>query len=75
MRLCADRGEFLFCDNETNVNRLFGFDDSGPFKDGFDAFVVEGDRGAVAAGGEGTNAAAAQPAGFPDLRNPAAGMA
>ncbi|MEI9986047.1 MAG: hypothetical protein WDN69_24400 [Aliidongia sp.] len=48
----------LFCENETNGNRLFGFSGSGPFKDGIDSYVVHGDRGAVGAEGRGTKCAA-----------------
>ncbi|MBV8964243.1 MAG: glucosidase [Hyphomicrobiales bacterium] len=45
---CVDRPcEFLFCENETNVRRLFGVEASGPFKDGINDFVVAGDEKAV----------------------------
>ena len=57
-RLYADAGEFLFCENDTNVNRLFGAHDPGPFKDGFDSFVVHGDRAAVSSVHHGSKCAA-----------------
>ncbi len=42
----------LFCDNDTNTRRLSGDRSAtGPFKDGFHAFVVDGDATAVAATG------------------------
>ena len=47
MRFYADAGELIFCENETNGNRLFGEQRNGPFKDGFNAFVVEGNAGAI----------------------------
>ncbi len=47
----------LFCENETNVRRLFGVDGPGPFKDGFHEFLVHGDRSAVARQPLGTKAA------------------
>jgi hypothetical protein len=39
--------DFLFCENETNVRRLFGVDGQGPFKDGINDFVVDGDEKAI----------------------------
>jgi hypothetical protein len=36
-----------FCENETNVRRLYGVDRAGPFKDGTNDLVVGGDEGAV----------------------------
>ena len=38
---------WLFCENETNVRRLFGMDGAGPFKDGFNDFIVHGDENAI----------------------------
>jgi hypothetical protein len=38
---------WLFCENETNVNRLFGGAAPGPFKDGINDFLVHGAAGAV----------------------------
>ena len=49
---------WLFCENETNVNRLFGGAAPGPFKDGINDWVVDGQTGAVAASLQGTKAAA-----------------
>jgi mannosylglycerate hydrolase MGH1-like protein len=46
----ADYGtgvEWLFCENETNVQRLYGLDGVGPFKDGFNDYLVHGQRDAV----------------------------
>ena len=37
---------FVFCENETNVRRLYGMDGAGPFKDGINDFVVHGDAAA-----------------------------
>ena len=34
--------EWLFCENDTNVNRLFGAQRPGPFKDGINDHVVDG---------------------------------
>jgi hypothetical protein len=38
---------WLFCENDTNVKRLFGMDGAGPFKDGFNDYLVHGDAQAV----------------------------
>ncbi|MGF6753174.1 MGH1-like glycoside hydrolase domain-containing protein [Paraburkholderia sp. GAS42] len=38
---------WLFCENETNVKRLFNIDGTGPFKDGFNDYLVHGDADAV----------------------------
>ena len=52
MTLTVDpAAELMFCDNETNVTRLYGVAASGPFKDAFDEYVVHGRAGALAAGG------------------------
>jgi hypothetical protein len=56
--LCDGRPALLFCDNETNVRRLFGFDATGYFKDGINDFIVDGNLGAVNPGKFGTKAAA-----------------
>ena len=37
----------LFCDNETNVNRLYGARSPGYFKDAFHEYLVQGNLGAV----------------------------
>ncbi|MFC0397604.1 MGH1-like glycoside hydrolase domain-containing protein [Paraburkholderia rhizosphaerae] len=39
--------EWLFCENDTNVMRLYGMDAVGPFKDGFNDYLVHGQREAV----------------------------
>jgi hypothetical protein len=49
---------WLFCENDTNVRRLFGMDGTGPFKDGINDCVVHGERNAVSAGMHGTKCAA-----------------
>ena len=49
--------EWLFCENETNVKRLFNMDGPGPFKDGFNDCIVHGDTAAVCRN-SGTRAAA-----------------
>ena len=47
--------EILFCDNETNVRRLFGQDEAaGFFKDAFHEYVVHGNHAAVNPGCSGT---------------------
>jgi hypothetical protein len=49
--------EALFCDNETNARRLYGQQDAkGFFKDGFNDYIVHGNRDAVNAEGVGTKA-------------------
>src|SRR5262249_32723020 len=48
--------EFLFCENETNVRRLFGSNATGYFKDGFDEHIVHGREAAVNPDGTGTKA-------------------
>ncbi len=49
----------LFCDNETNVRRLYGQNDaSGHFKDGIHEYIVHGNHAAVNAKLQGTKAAA-----------------
>ncbi len=55
MRLECDSGvPFVFCENETNVRRMFGMDGPGPFKDGINDLVVHGDASAVSATHQGT---------------------
>ncbi|MCS5705901.1 glucosidase [Synechococcus sp. FGCU-3] len=50
---------WLFTDNETNTERLYGEPNATPFqKDGFHRYVIEGEQGAVNPAGEGTKAAA-----------------
>jgi hypothetical protein len=51
--------ELLFCENETNVKRLYGVDGTqGYYKDGINNYVVSGDAGAVNPERRGTKAAA-----------------
>ena len=50
---------FLFCDNETNVRRLYGMHDAtGYFKDAFHEFLIEGNSKALNPSGTGTKCAA-----------------
>jgi hypothetical protein len=60
MRLyCGDRPEFLFCQNETNIRRLWGIDSPGlHFKDGINDYVVNGDTGAIRPDRRGSKVAA-----------------
>jgi hypothetical protein len=59
-RLQADgKPALLFCDNDTNVARVFGVDGArGYYKDGFHDYLVRGERGAVNPRQTGTKAAA-----------------
>jgi hypothetical protein len=58
--LLADGPErWLFTDNETNTERLYGQPNATPFqKDGFHRFLIDGEQGAINPAGEGTKAAA-----------------
>ena len=57
LRLSIDRPRsWLFCENETNVRRLYGVPASGPFKDGINDYLVAGDAGAIRTDG-GTKSA------------------
>ena len=47
----------LFCENETNLPRLFGAQSQGYFKDAFHDYVIHGRGEAVNAEGEGTKTA------------------
>ena len=60
MRLvCEGQPEFLFCENETNVRRLWGMEAPGQyFKDGINDYIVNGDGNAVNPARLGTKAAA-----------------
>jgi hypothetical protein len=59
MRLEIDATpKWLFCENETNVRRLFGMDGPGPFKDGINDYLVHGEQSAVSAALHGTKCAA-----------------
>jgi Glycosyl hydrolase family 63 C-terminal domain len=54
---CEDKPELLFCDNDTNVRRLYGIEASGHFKDAFHDYLVQG-KDSVNPEREGTKAAA-----------------
>ena len=56
--VCDGAPELLFCDNESNAHRLWGFVRAGFPKDAVNDFVVAGDRAAVNPGRCGTKAAA-----------------
>ena len=48
----------LFCENETNARRCSASSADGPFKDGFNDYLVDGDRAAVNPAPQGTKCAA-----------------
>jgi hypothetical protein len=50
--------DFVFCENETNQHRLFGFEMDGFFKDGIGDWLVDGKAGAVNPEKRGTKCAA-----------------
>ena len=50
-------GEFLFCENDTNVSRLFGAEHAGYFKDGVNDYLVHSRHDAVNPLKEGTKCA------------------
>ncbi|MEO8411546.1 MAG: hypothetical protein ABI478_13340, partial [Propionivibrio sp.] len=50
--------EWLFCDNDTNVVRLYGTRQDGYFKDALTEYVVNGDQSAINPRCTGTKAAA-----------------
>jgi hypothetical protein len=55
---CEKSAEFIFCDNETNVRRLYGQQDApGYLKDAFHDYVVGGNRAVVNPNRTGTKAA------------------
>ena len=57
--LCDGKPDLLFCDNETNVRRLFGQQDAaGFFKDAFHEYVIGGKNDAVNPQRTGTKAGA-----------------
>jgi Glycosyl hydrolase family 63 C-terminal domain len=46
--LCVEESaELLFCENETNVGRLYGTGSHGYYKDAFHEYLVQGNRSAV----------------------------
>jgi hypothetical protein len=55
---CDDGATLLFCDNETNAPRLFGWGAPGHYKDAFHEYVVGGRSDAVSPRRTGTKAAA-----------------
>ncbi len=56
---CDGHPELLFCDNETNANRLYGAENvKGYFKDGINDYLVHGAKKAVNPKQTGTKAAA-----------------
>jgi hypothetical protein len=56
---CEGHPELLFTENESNVQRVFGAPNAGPYvKDGIDDYVVHGAIGAVNPERIGTKAAA-----------------
>ena len=52
--------DWLFCENETNFNRLYGAQGPGPFKDGIDDHIVRGQHDSVSPMHRGTKCAAHQ---------------
>ncbi|MFM0017814.1 MGH1-like glycoside hydrolase domain-containing protein [Paraburkholderia azotifigens] len=56
--------EWLFCENDTNVRRHFNMEAEGPFKDGFNDYLVHGDADAIRRDA-GTKAAAHVPLNLP----------
>jgi len=56
--LCEGDPKVLFCENETNVKRLYNVEARGYFKDGVNEYVVHGDVSAVNPSQTGTKAAA-----------------
>jgi hypothetical protein len=56
--VCEDADDLLFCDNDTNVNRLYGQNVEGWFKDGINDAVVDGKTSALNPFRQGTKAAA-----------------
>jgi hypothetical protein len=55
---CREQGVWLFTDNETNTERLFGEPNAKPFqKDGFHRYLIDGEQGAINPQQCGTKAA------------------
>lgn len=55
----AGSGEFIFCENETNAEKLYGAANADPYpKDSFHRYVIQGDTAAVNPEQVGTKAAA-----------------
>jgi hypothetical protein len=56
---CDGHPKLLFCDNETNLRRLYKVKDtSGYFKDGINDFIVHGNKDSINPNKSGTKAAA-----------------
>ncbi|OLP17764.1 glucosidase [Leptolyngbya sp. 'hensonii'] len=56
---CQSGADLLFCDNETNYERVFGYPNSTAYvKDGINDYVVQGHQAAVNPDQSGTKAAA-----------------
>src|SRR6266849_1859693 len=55
--VCDGTPELLFCDNESNTDRLWGHRTPGFFKDGINDYIVQGSRDAVNSVEIGTKAA------------------
>lgn len=56
--LCREQGEWLFTDNETNHQHLYGQPNSSQFqKDGFHRYLIDGEIGAINTAHTGTKAA------------------
>jgi hypothetical protein len=55
---CDQGATLLFCDNDTNAARLFGFGTPGHFKDAFHEYVIGGRKDAVNPRRTGTKAGA-----------------
>ena len=53
-----ESAELLFCENETNVERLYGIESHGYYKDAFHEYLVQGNRSAVNPLGCGSKACA-----------------
>ena len=63
---CDGRPELLFCENETNVRRLYGqMEAPGYFKDAFHEYVIHGNHAAVNPLRSGTKMAAHHPLTIP----------
>jgi hypothetical protein len=56
---CENADELLFCENNTNKQKLFGAENESQFvKDGINNYIVNGDKSAVNPAQQGTKAAA-----------------
>ena len=56
---CEGSPEMLFTDNETNSERIYGTPNPNPYvKDGFGAYLIHGQQGAINPQSQGTKAAA-----------------